>query len=108
NNSFDLGGGGTLVISNGASTFVNFNGDVTATGGTIIFNSAAGQVSQMNYANSGHNFINGSTDTIVGNGAGTNTIIGNFSGNNQWFQNSGTIIVNGGIFTLDPRDANTN
>jgi len=108
-NSFDLSGGGTLGISNGASLFINDTADVNTTGGTIIFNTAsANQVSDINYAQGGHNFINGNTSTIIAGGSGTNIFVGNFGANNQWFENAGTIIVNGGAFTVDSRDANTN
>ncbi len=96
-----------MAISNGAKVFVQMNGDVTANGGTIILNAASGQTSSLNYAPTAHNFINGSTDTIVMNGAGTGTFVGNFGGNNQWFANSGTIVVNSGTLVIDPRGAFT-
>jgi hypothetical protein len=107
NNSFDLGGGGTLAISNNANVFVSMNADVTADGGTINFAPGSGQNNSLNYAPTAHNFINGSGNTILMSGAGSASIVGNFGGtlSGQWLQNSGSIIVQAGTLRIDPRNA---
>jgi hypothetical protein len=105
NNSFDLSGGGTFVISNNANAFISMNADVTANGGTINLAPGSGQSASLNYAPSARNFINGSANTIVKSGTGTASLVGNFSSNSQWLQNSGSIIVQAGTLRIDPRNA---
>ena len=114
NSSFDLGrnaakGLGTLIISNGAGVFLNFNAAIR-NDGTILFVSSAGQNSQINYGqNNGATFTNNTGGTIIKlAGSGTGSFIGEFGGSNKAFLNQGTIAVQSGTFRMDPRDAFNN
>ena len=100
NNSFD-NLGGTLVISNSATAYINIGANTVNNNGTIEITAAAGQTSGLNYGQSGQ-FLNNSN--IVVNGAGTSTFVGVFGGNNNAFRNAGTITVNSGTLVIDPRD----
>ncbi len=114
NSSFDLGknaakGQGTLIISNGAGAFLNFNAGIR-NDGTIVFVATPGQNSQINYGqNNGSAFTNNVGGTIVKTvDSGTGSFIGEFGGANKSFINQGTVTVNGGAMGLDPRDAFNN
>lgn len=113
NSSFNTGratsGLGTLVISNGASVFLNFNAAIR-NDGTILFIANPGQNSQINYGqNNGATFTNNTTGAIVKlNGTGTSSFIGEFGGANKSLLNQGTITIGAGPFRMDPRDAFNN
>lgn len=99
NNSFD-NRDGTLVVSNGASVWVNIGGNAVQNQGTITLDSGSGQTSVFNYNLSTGGAINNSgTGTMIKNGAGSGTFSG--AGNNISFVNNGTMIVNGGTMVVN-------
>ncbi len=115
NTAFDLGrtaskGLGTLIISNGASVFLNFTNAIRNDGTIVLLTATAGQTSQINYGqNNGATFTNNVGGTIVKLGStGTGSFIGEFGGANKSLLNQGTITVTGGTLRLDPRDAFNN
>ena len=106
NNSFD-NTGGTLILSNGVSTFVNLgSGNTVHNAGTIQITSGANQTTGLNYGQSA-NFYNDNGSTIVSAGTGTNKFVGTFGAANQEFVNNGTMLINSGVMIVDPRDAHT-
>jgi len=104
NQSFDLTSG-TLILSNGASLFLNFNA-ASQNDGTIQLTAASGLTDDLNYAQNGGRFLNNSI--IIKNGVGTGNFTGNFGANNFAFENSGTIIINAGTMRINSADAFTN
>lgn len=104
NQSFDLSGGGRLVLSNAANLFLNFNA-ASGNDGTIQFVAGSAQTSDLNYAQNGGVFTNRSGGVVIKDGVGTGRFVGNFGANNFAFVNTGTILVNSGTLVVDPRDA---
>jgi hypothetical protein len=107
NNSFN-DATGTLIVSNGATTYINIGANAVQNQGTIQLTSTGGQTSQINYGQStGGALQNTGTGTIIKNGAGTGSFVGVFGANNVGFTNAGTITVNSGTLVIDPRGAFT-
>jgi hypothetical protein len=105
NNSFD-DGNGTLILSNGATAFVNLGNNAVQNRGTITLDAGSSQTSDLNYGQStGAGFNNSGTGTIIKNDSGTGSFTGNFGGNNISLVNNGTMIVNGGTLVVNPVDA---
>jgi len=105
NNSFN-DTGGTLVISNGGSVFVNLGANALQNTGTITLTATNTQTSQINYGQaSGGPLTNESNGIIIKTGAGLGTFEGNYGANNLGVFNNGTIIVNGGTLDIDSANA---
>ena len=105
NNSFG-DSGGTLVLSNFASIYVDIGANAVQNTGTIIQYTASNQTNIFNYGQStGGVFNNSGTGTIIQNGSGVGQFQGQYSANNIGFVNNGTIIVNGGTLAIDTGNA---